>query len=90
MESDEELREKARKIAQKKSDFHIHLVIYLAVNAFLIIIWYTTLGLASFPWFVFPLFGWGIGIAAHAVEAYRGTGYIERQTEKEYQKLKNK
>jgi hypothetical protein len=34
------------------------------------------------------LFGWGIGIVAHAVSAFKGEGYIEEQTEKEYQKLK--
>jgi len=88
MNSDEELREKARKIAKKKSDFFTHLAIYIAVNVFLIAQWLITGGLGSFPWFVFVLFGWGIGIVFHAFETYRGEEYIEKQTEKEYQKLK--
>jgi uncharacterized protein (DUF486 family) len=90
MASDDELRKKARKIAEEKSDFYIHFVIYIVVNLFLIAIWWATLGPDGFPWFVFPLFGWGIGIAAHGITAFRGEGYIEHQAEKEYQKLKKK
>ena len=25
---------------------------------------------SSYPWFIFPLFGWGIVVAAHAVYAF--------------------
>ena len=90
MVTDEELRKKAEKIAKKKSDFFIHLAIYVSVNLFLFVQWLVIAGPNSFPWFVFPLFGWGIGITAHAVETYRGDTYIEKRAEKEYQKLKNK
>lgn len=90
MAPDDELRKKARKYAKEKSDFYIHFVIYIAVNLFLIAQWWVTLGPDGFPWFVFPLFGWGIGIAAHGITAFKGEGYIEQQTEKEYQKLKNR
>ena len=90
MPTDEELRRKARKIAKGKSDFYIHFVIYIAVNLFLIAQWWVIAGPGSFPWFVFPLFGWGIGVAAHGISAFRGEGYVETQTEREYQKLKGK
>jgi hypothetical protein len=43
-----------------------------------------------FPWFIFPLFGWGIGIVANYIEAFRGKAYTERLAEKEYQKLKER
>lgn len=89
MPSEKELRKKARKIAKEKSDFYIHFVIYLAVNLFLFAQWHA-LASEAFPWPIFVLFGWGIGIAAHGISAFRGEGYIEQQTEKEYQKLKNK
>ena len=90
MVTDEELRKKARKIAKKKSDFYIHLVIYIAVNTFLIAQWWTITEGKGFAWFVFPLFGWGIGLAVHAVDTFRGYDYIEKQTEKEYQKFKGR
>lgn len=88
MVSDEELRQIARKSAKEKISFYTHFVIYLAVNALLIAIWYATGGPGMFPWFIFPLFGWGIGIAAHYIEAFRGRAYEERLAEREYQRLK--
>ena len=87
--SDEELRKLARESAEQKVSFYTHLAIYITVNIFLIAIWWATSGPSSFPWFVFPLFGWGIGIVAHFVEAFRGSSYTEKLAEKEYQKLKN-
>ena len=38
------------------------------VNALLVAIWATTS--AGFFWPVFPLFGWGIGLAFHAWDVY--------------------
>jgi len=90
MVTDEELRKIARESAEKKVEFLTHLVIYIAVNILLIVIWTVTTGTNSFPWFIFPLFGWGIGLIAHFIEAFRGRAYTERLAEKEYQKLKEK
>lgn len=92
MTEDEQLRLKAEKAAKEKVGFQIHLGVYFAVNAFLIVIWYfTSYPYGSvFPWFIFPLFGWGIGIVAHFLGAYRGEGYVESLTEKEFRRLKAK
>lgn len=89
MAQDEELRKKARKIAKEKSDFYIHFVIYIAVNLFLFAQWWASAP-EVFPWPIFVLSGWGIGVAAHGITAFGGEGYIEQQAEKEYQKLKNR
>jgi len=86
METDEELRRRARKTAEEKTDFYMHFGIYIAVNALIIAIWYAT-GM-GFPWFIFPLFGWGIGLLAHFIGAFTGNSYVDRLAEKEYQKLK--
>lgn len=88
--NEEELRTRAEKIARDKLGFQVHFAIYIAVNLFLIAIWYfTTTPFGSvFPWFIFPLFGWGIGIVGHFLGIYRGEGYVMQKTEKEYQKLK--
>lgn len=88
--TEEELRRRAEKIARDKAGFQVHLAIYFAVNAFLAGIWYfTSVPHGSvFPWFVFPLFGWGIGIVGHFVAVYRGDNYIMRKTEMEYQRLR--
>ena len=46
----------------------LHAIVWGAVNLLLFVIWLTT-G-AGFPWFVFPLFGWLVGLAAHAAGVY--------------------
>lgn len=46
----------------------MHAIIFAAVNLLLVVIWAVT-G-AGFPWFVFPLFGWLIGLVADAASAY--------------------
>lgn len=59
------LQEIARKRVQMKRGFAIHLMLYVTVNAFLVLIWYLT-G-KGYPWFLWPLCGWGIGIIANTI-----------------------
>lgn len=49
--------------------FYNHLVIYSIINILLVGVNYYNNGL-SFPWFLFPLLGWGIGIASHAITTF--------------------
>ncbi len=57
----------ARRIARRQW-FWLHFAVYATTQVFLVIVW--ALGDVSYPWFIFPLFGWGILIAAHAVYAF--------------------
>ncbi|MGD0644065.1 MAG: 2TM domain-containing protein [Candidatus Bathyarchaeia archaeon] len=41
-----------------------------------------------FPWFVFPLVFWAIGLIAHGLTVFAHTSYLDRMTEQEYKKLK--
>jgi uncharacterized membrane protein len=62
------LREReARRIARRQW-FWLHLAVYAMIQVFLFVIW--LLSSASYPWFIFPLFGWGVVVAAHAVYAF--------------------
>jgi len=79
-------------IAQKRAGFKSHLLSYIIVNGFFWLIWFFTKGhyegYEGFPWPLWPMFGWGIGIAFHFAEAYIFPR--SNSVEKEYQKLKNK
>ncbi len=86
MESEEDLRRVARERAEEKADFYVHFAVYLAVNVFLVVLWWAIGG--GFPWFIFPLFGWGIGIAAHFAEAFTSGGFVDRMAEREYERLR--
>jgi hypothetical protein len=66
--SEEELRRKAIERLQAKREFQAHLLAYILVNALLVVIWAVTS--AGFFWPIFPILGWGIGLAFHAWDVY--------------------
>ena len=89
--SEEELYQQAKKRVEEKKEFYIHFAVYIAVNIMLVIIWAVTGD--GFPWFVFPLCGWGIGILFHFLGVFvfsrRGMGSWERrEVEKEVERLR--
>lgn len=47
-----------------RTAFRTHVSVFIAVNLLLLIIWATTTP-GGYPWFLYPLFGWGIGVVAH-------------------------
>ena len=80
----EEQRQRAIRRIRAKRGFRVHLAVYLAVNALLVLIWAMT-SAASF-WPVWPMLGWGIGVASHAVSVYVGPSEIsEAQIDRELQ-----
>ena len=88
--SEEEIYREARKRVEAKKGFFIHLTVYIIVNIMLVLIWACPGG-GGFPWFVFPLGGWGIGILFHFLEAFvfsRQTDWERKAIEKEVEKLK--
>ena len=58
---------KASRSARRR-EVGLHAILWAAVNLLLVVIWAVT-G-AGFPWFVFPLFGWLIGLVSHAATVY--------------------
>ncbi len=72
------------RIDYQKLGFRVHLGVFLSVNALLVVTWYLTTGQSDdgfgFPWFLFPLLGWGIGLVAHfAVYSVISRDFRERQ-----------
>jgi hypothetical protein len=61
-------REREAKRIARRQWFWLDAAVFVVVQLFLFVIW--LLGDEEFPWFVFPLFGWGIFLAAHAVYAF--------------------
>jgi hypothetical protein len=57
----------------RKRGFLVHLFVYVAVNALLIVV--NLLTTPGYYWFLFPLIGWGLLLAAHGYAAFfRGRG----------------
>ena len=85
------LREEAIQRLKKKRDFRTHLRAYLLVNGFLWLVWGVVYAAADGPWFpwpVFPLFGWGIGLAFHAWDVYARDGLSEQAIAGEVARLR--
>jgi hypothetical protein len=67
MERDERYEKAKARVAEIRA-FYQHLVIYLIMNAVFIAV-----NLLTSPrslWFFWPLFGWGIGVAAHGISVF--------------------
>ncbi len=76
------------RIAQARASFRSHLTIYLAMSLFFWVIWYFTGSQrygSGFPWPVWPVFGWGLGVFFHYMGAY--VTPKQNRAEEEYQKL---
>ena len=57
----------ARRIARRQW-FWLDFAVFATIQVFLVVVW--ALSSADYPWFIFPLFGWGTVAAAHAVFAF--------------------
>jgi len=54
---------------KKRRDFRGHVLIYVLVNAFLVVIWAIT-GTDGFFWPLFVIGAWGIGLVMNAWDVY--------------------
>jgi hypothetical protein len=88
--SEEEIYKQARKRVEEKKGFFVHLTVYICVNIGLVLIWAFAAG-GGYPWFIWPLGGWGIGLLFHFLGVFvfpRSTGWERREIEKEAEKLR--
>jgi uncharacterized ion transporter superfamily protein YfcC len=83
-----QLRERALKHLKKRRDFKAHVLIYVMVNTFLVVIWAVT-G-AGFFWPVIPIVGWGIGVVMNAWDVYVGEDFDEEQIQREIEHLQHR
>jgi hypothetical protein len=81
------IRDQAIRSLKKKRDFKMHLLMYVAVNALLVVIWAVT-NSDGFFWPIFPILGWGIGVAANAWDAYGQGPITEDQIQREAERLR--
>jgi hypothetical protein len=75
-------RDEAVTQLKKRRDFHAHLLVYVLVNAFLVVIWAVT-GRHGFFWPVFPIAGWGIIVVLNAWDVFWRPRITEEDIEQE-------
>lgn len=68
---------------KNKRVFRSHLVVYLAVNTMLVVIW--AVSGAGYFWPIWPILGWGIGLALNAWTVFGQRPITEDDIRKEMQ-----
>ena len=92
MYSKSEIR-KARKQVKKKKEFYQHLMSFVTVNCFLMVI--NLLTSPNHLWFIYPILGWGMGLMFHYVDVFGvpgfgmlDKGWEEREIENELRRMR--
>jgi hypothetical protein len=60
-------RRDERSARGQRKGFRIHATVFVAVQILLVAVWALQweLGGTAYPWFVYALLGWGVGLVAH-------------------------
>jgi len=80
------LHDKAVRRLKEQRDFRSHLLVYILVNTFLVVIWLLT-DPHGFFWPVFPIAGWGIGVVMNAWDVYGRQEITEEAIHREMDRL---
>ena len=67
---------------RRRKDFFTHLSIFIVVNVFLAAMNIFTYREDPHLWFIYALFGWGIGIVTHAIGALSKPDWNDEQFQK--------
>lgn len=82
-----DLRKRAHERLKQKRDFKMHVFMYVAVNAALVAIWAITSDDGLF-WPIFPILGWGVGVAANAWDVYGRKPITDEEIQREADRLR--
>lgn len=85
-DTEQEIRDQAIERLKKRRDFKAHLLMYVTVNAFLVVIW--AVSDAGFFWPIFPILGWGIGVVANAWDVYGRKPISDEEIRREVDRLR--
>ena len=86
--SEDEILRRAKRRVALKTGFTIHALVYVLVNAGLLAV---NLWNGGQRWFLFPLLGWGLGLAIHGIVtliALRGEGLRDRMLADEVERVR--
>lgn len=78
----------ARKRASAKMGWFVHAAVYVSVNLLLLVL--SEYGMGRRHWSVYPVLGWGLGLALHGVSVWllgSGSDLRERMVQAERERL---
>jgi hypothetical protein len=84
----EDLRQQAARRLKQRRDFWAHLVVYVMVNTFLVVLW--TFTGSGFFWPIIVMFAWGIGLVMTAYETFLRPPITEADIDREVQRIQHR
>jgi hypothetical protein len=85
----EDLKRTARRRVKARLGLYIHATVYVAVNSFLALV--QSQATPGVLWSLWPLAGWGVGLAIHGAVVLLGqSGLRERMEAEELRKLESR
>lgn len=90
MNQEYHIYEKAKKKVKEKRKFYSHLFTWIIFSVFFILLNLVT---SHYFWAIFPILGWGIGVAFHGIKVFSlnyGDDWEEREIMKEVEKLRQR
>jgi hypothetical protein len=80
------LRERAVKRLKKRRDFFGHLIVYVLVNTFVLVLWILS-DPHGFFWPIFLIVAWGIGVVMNAWDVFHPEEFDEQQIRQEMDRM---
>ena len=84
--SHEDIERLARRRAGAKLGWYVHATVFVLVNLMLFAM--SSYGLGHRGWSLFPLLGWGLGLALHGIAVFLLGDLRERLVERERERLR--
>jgi hypothetical protein len=70
--NEEQLEKLAKRRVDERVGLMVHVVCYALINTGIVVTWWLTD--SRYPWFIWPLLGWGAGLLAHVLTYWFGPG----------------
>lgn len=89
-ESTDSIEARARRRVGMKLGFYTHALVFVLVNAGLFVL---NNVVGGYRWSVWPLWGWGLGLAIHGIVTFiglRGDGFRKHLLDKEIEAIKRR
>jgi hypothetical protein len=84
--NEEELYFRARKRVKARRKLYSHILSWVIMSAFFILL---NLFTSNYFWAIFPILGWGIGVAFHGIQVF-SEEWEDKEVDKEYERMRRR
>ena len=81
-----DLYQHARQKVQRRKKFYGHVISWVIMSIFFILL---NLATTDYFWAIFPILGWGIGVAFHGIQVFTSE-WEDTEIDREYERLLKK